>query len=61
MTTFPLGTLGILPYAIIAQLVEKDQKISHQQQEAMYFAVRNLAIKIGQTGKTGQTEHPSPE
>jgi GPH family glycoside/pentoside/hexuronide:cation symporter len=49
VAAFPLATLGILPYAIIAELAEKDQRVTHQQQEAMYFAVRNLAIKIGQT------------
>jgi GPH family glycoside/pentoside/hexuronide:cation symporter len=49
IAAFPLATFGILPYAIIADLVEKDYRVTHQQKEAMYFAVRNLAIKIGQT------------
>lgn len=49
IASFPLATLGILPYAIIAELAYKDQKVTQQQQEAMYFAVRNLAVKIGQT------------
>ncbi|NNF35835.1 MAG: MFS transporter, partial [Saprospiraceae bacterium] len=49
IAAFPLATMGILPYAIIADLSEKDQLKTQQHQEAMYFAVRNLAFKIGQT------------
>ena len=46
---FPLASLGIIPYAIIAEVAEEDHQRTGQQKEAMYFAVRNLAFKIGQT------------
>ena len=49
LAAFPLASLGIIAYAIIAELAEKDRMVTNQQQEAMYLAVRNLAIKIGQT------------
>jgi GPH family glycoside/pentoside/hexuronide:cation symporter len=49
LAAFPLATLGIIPYAIIAEMAEKDYKERGEQKEAMYFAVRNLAFKIGQT------------
>lgn len=49
LASFPLATLGIIPYAIIAEMAEKDYRENNQQKEAMYFAVRNLAFKIGQT------------
>lgn len=49
LSSLPLAFLGILPYAIIADLAERDGKESGQQKEAMFFAVRNLANKFGQT------------
>ena len=47
--SLPLASLGILPYAIIAELAQKSSVKTGQQREAMYFAVRNLSIKFGQT------------
>lgn len=49
LAAFPLASLGIIPYAIIAEVAEEDHQRTGQQKEAMYFAVRNLAFKIGQT------------
>ncbi|MEM9921957.1 MAG: MFS transporter, partial [Bacteroidota bacterium] len=49
LASLPLAFLGILPYAIVAELAEKDGMETGQQKEAMFFAVRNLANKFGQT------------
>ncbi len=49
LASFPLASLGIIPYAIIAEVSQDNHQKTGQQKEAMYFAVRNLAIKIGQT------------
>ena len=49
LSSLPLAFLGILPFAIIADITEQDKRKTGQQKEAMYFAVRNLAIKFGQT------------
>ena len=49
LASLPLAFLGILPYAIIAELAQIDSQETGQQKEAMYFAVRNLANKFGQT------------
>ncbi|MEM8907852.1 MAG: MFS transporter, partial [Bacteroidota bacterium] len=46
--SLPLAFLGILPYAVIAELAKADSQKTGQQKEAMYFAVRNLANKFGQ-------------
>ena len=47
--SLPLAFLGILPYAVIAELATVDSQKTGQQKEAMYFAVRNLANKFGQS------------
>jgi GPH family glycoside/pentoside/hexuronide:cation symporter len=49
LASIPLAVLGILPYAIIAETAQLDSERTGQQKEGMYFAIRNLAIKIGQT------------
>ncbi len=49
LASLPLAFLGILPYAIIAELAQADSRKTGQQKEAMYFAVKNLANKFGQT------------
>ncbi|MEM1322539.1 MAG: MFS transporter [Bacteroidota bacterium] len=49
LASLPLAFLGILPYAIIAELAQADSQQTGQQKEALYFAVRNLANKFGQT------------
>lgn len=45
----PAAFLGILPFAIIAEIADRDGKESGQQKEAMFFAVRNFSTKLGQT------------
>ncbi|MDH3649538.1 MAG: MFS transporter [Saprospiraceae bacterium] len=47
--SIPLAVLGILPYAIIAEAAQIDSEATGQQKEGMYFAIRNMAIKFGQT------------
>ncbi len=49
LSAVPAAFLGILPYAIIAELAEADTRRTGQQKEAMYFAVRNFSTKLGQT------------
>ncbi|MGI9542739.1 MAG: MFS transporter, partial [Cyclobacteriaceae bacterium] len=46
---FPLAALGILPYAILAEIAEADGLATGQQKEGMYFGVRNFFDKVGQT------------
>ena len=50
LAAFPLAILGILPFAIIAEIADADGQATNQPKEAMFFAVRNLANKFGQTG-----------
>lgn len=45
----PAAFLGILPFAIIAEIADQDGQESGQQKEAMFFAVRNFSTKLGQT------------
>ncbi|MCO6490526.1 MAG: MFS transporter [Phaeodactylibacter sp.] len=45
----PTAFLGILPYALIAEIAEQDGADTGQQKEAMFFAVRNFSTKLGQT------------
>lgn len=49
LAAIPAAYLGILPYAIISELAEKDAMRTGQQKEGMYFAVRNFSTKLGQT------------
>lgn len=49
LAAIPAAYLGILPYAIIANLAERDTDQTGQQKEAMYFAARNFSTKMGQT------------
>ena len=46
---FPVAVLGILPYAITAEIADADAFATGEQREGMYFAVRTFAGKIGQT------------
>ncbi|WP_428327448.1 MFS transporter [Mucilaginibacter sp.] len=46
---FPLASLGILPNAILAEIAEKDAKESGENREGMFFAVKYLFVKLGQT------------
>jgi len=49
LSAVPAAFLGILPFAIIAEIAESDATQTGQQKEAMYFAVRNFSTKLGQT------------
>ena len=46
---FPLASLGILPNAILAEIAEKDAKETGESHEGMFFAVKYLFVKLGQT------------
>ncbi|MCB9642173.1 MAG: MFS transporter [Myxococcales bacterium] len=45
----PISFLGILPNAVLADIAEHDAKLSGVRQEGMFFAVRTLMQKLGQT------------
>ncbi|MCB0571892.1 MAG: MFS transporter [Phaeodactylibacter sp.] len=49
LAAIPTAFLGVLPYAIIADISAKDGLETGQQKEAMFFAVRNFSTKLGQT------------
>jgi GPH family glycoside/pentoside/hexuronide:cation symporter len=46
---FPLASLGILPNAILAEIAEKDAAETGENREGMFFAVKYLFVKLGQT------------
>ena len=46
---FPLAALGILPNAILAEIAEKDANATGENREGMFFAVKYLFVKLGQT------------
>src|SRR3569833_212243 len=48
-TALPLTALGILPNAILAEIAEHDAKESGENREGMFFAVKYLFVKMGQT------------
>jgi GPH family glycoside/pentoside/hexuronide:cation symporter len=47
--SFPLASLGILPNAILAEIAEKDAADTGENREGMFFAVKFLFVKLGQT------------
>ena len=47
--SFPLAALGILPNAILADIAQKDTLESGENHEGMFFAVKYLFVKLGQT------------
>lgn len=47
--SFPLAALGILPNAILADIAQKDAKETGENHEGMYFAIKYLFVKLGQT------------
>ena len=49
LCAIPAAFLGIIPFAIIAEIAQKDTEQTGQQKEAMFFAVRNFSTKLGQT------------
>lgn len=46
---FPLAALGILPNAILAEIAQQDAIKTGENREGMYFAVKYLFVKLGQT------------
>lgn len=46
---FPLAALGILPNAILAEIAEHDAKQTGENREGMFFAVKYLFVKLGQS------------
>lgn len=48
-TAFPLAALGILPNAILAEIAQYDAKETGENREGMFFAVKYLFVKMGQT------------
>ena len=49
MATFPLAALGILPNAILAEIAENETRVSGENREGMFFAVKFLFVKLAQT------------
>lgn len=47
--SFPLAALGILPNAILADIAQQDTLRSGENHEGMFFAVKYLFVKLGQT------------
>jgi len=47
--SFPLASLGILPNAILAEIAQTDAKQTGENREGMFFAVKYLFVKLGQT------------
>ena len=47
--SFPLASLGILPNAILAEIAERDALRTGENREGMFFAVKYLFVKLGQT------------
>jgi len=48
-TSFPLAALGILPNAILAEIAQHESEESGENREGMFFAVKYLFVKMGQT------------
>ncbi|MDB5156935.1 MAG: transporter [Mucilaginibacter sp.] len=46
---FPLASLGILPNAILAEIAQHDADQTGENREGMFFAVKYLFVKLGQT------------
>jgi len=46
---FPLASLGILPNAILAEIAQYDANQTGENREGMFFAVKYLFVKLGQT------------
>ncbi|HYW96556.1 MAG TPA: MFS transporter [Bacteroidales bacterium] len=49
IASFPVAVLGILPYALVAEMADEDAAKSGEKTEGMYFAIRTFADKLGQT------------
>jgi GPH family glycoside/pentoside/hexuronide:cation symporter len=49
LASFPLASLGILPNAILAEIAAEDAIRTKENREGMFFAVKYLFVKLGQT------------
>jgi len=49
LASLPVAVLGILPYAVIAEVAQLDSLKTGLAKEGMYFAVRNFFYKLGMT------------
>jgi GPH family glycoside/pentoside/hexuronide:cation symporter len=49
LASFPLAALGILPNAILAEIAQDDAIKTKENREGMFFAVKYLFVKMGQT------------
>ena len=49
LASLPVAILGIIPYAIIAEIAQLDSLKTGIAKEGMYFAVRNFFYKLGMT------------
>lgn len=49
LMSLPMALLMVLPTALLAELADLDGKTTGQQKEGLYFAVRNMSMKTGQT------------
>ena len=49
LASLPVAILGIIPYAIIAEIAQLDGLKTGLRKEGMYFAVRNFFYKLGMT------------
>ena len=49
VASFPLASLGILPNAILAEIAQDDAIKTKENREGMFFAVKYLFVKLGQT------------
>ena len=49
LASVPVAILGIIPYAIIAEIAQLDSLRTGLRKEGMYFAVRNFFYKLGMT------------
>ncbi|MFD2872987.1 MFS transporter [Mucilaginibacter ximonensis] len=47
--SIPLASLGILPNAILAEIAQRDADQTGENREGMFFAVKYLFVKLGQT------------
>lgn len=47
--SFPLASLGILPNAILAEIAQHEAKLTGENREGMFFAVKYLFVKLGQS------------
>jgi GPH family glycoside/pentoside/hexuronide:cation symporter len=47
LSAYPLAAFGIIPNAIVADIIYQHEQQSGQQQSAMFYASRNFMMKAG--------------